>query len=48
MKNWEYKKLKIETVNGDSMVYEFNALGKDGWELVLVMAQIAIFKRPLA
>lgn len=44
MTKWEYKEL-IRYPDADSS--ELNTLGLDGWELVQILGNIFIFKRPL-
>jgi uncharacterized membrane protein len=44
---WEYMGIVNRMINVTSAMQEFNELGKEGWEVVLVHGNTYIFKRRL-
>lgn len=44
---WEYKARNLAKVPGVATEDDFNRLGQQGWELVAVAQDYAIFKRPI-
>jgi len=47
MERWEYKTDSMSTMDRFGMRDQLNQHGAAGWELVVVWADKAIFKRPL-
>ena len=44
---WEYRARNLGKVAGVALENDFNSFGQEGWELVTVAKDYAVFKRPL-